>query len=99
VSKVKVSNNIAEKYLNDEKLIKENECQRQDFSQLQFINKILEEHKNNFGQNNEGNDQTRVKEKGEKNHKTKGMSKKRNGIDSKPILKCTAQKVLNINFN
>lgn len=41
----------------------------------------------------------RVKEKGEKNHKTKGMSKKRVGIESKSILKCTAQKMLNINFN
>lgn len=61
MSKMKVSNNIAEKSLNDEKerLTKENKYQRQDINQLQFTNKMLEEHihKKNFEQSNEGNDQ------------------------------------------
>lgn len=82
-----------------ERLTKENECQRQDIGQLQFINKILEEriHEKNIEQNNKGNDQTRVKKKGEKNDGNKGMkiSKKKNGINSKLnsklIFKCIAQ--------
>lgn len=70
-----------------EKLTKKNECQKQDINQLQFTNKILEEHihKKNIVQSNERNDQTRTKEKREKNDQNKGMkmSKKKNGINSK----------------
>lgn len=47
--------------MKEKKLIKENECQRQDFSQLHCINKILEELKNNFGQSNERNNQSKRK--------------------------------------
>lgn len=71
-----------------ERLTKENECQRQDIAQLQFNSKVLEEHiQKNIRQNNEENDQTRAKEKGEKNDQNKGMkmSKKKIGINSKPI--------------
>jgi len=76
-----------------ERLTKENECQKQDINQLQFTNEILEEHihKNIRKKCNKMNDQTRAKEKGEKNDQNKGMktSKKKIGINSKPILKCT----------
>lgn len=85
-----------------ERLTKENECQRQDIDQLQFINKILEEHKHkkNIRQNNESNDQRRTKEKGEKNNQNRGMkmSKKKNGINSKPIFKFIAQEDVKYKF-
>lgn len=78
-----------------ERLTKENEYQRQDINKLQFTNTILEEriHKKNIERSNEGNEQTRTKEKGEKNDQNKGMktSKKKIGINNKPSLKCTAQ--------
>lgn len=76
-----------------EKLTKENECQRQDITQLQFNNKVLEEHiQKNIRQNNEENDQTRIKVKREKNDQNKGMkmSKKKIGINIKPIFEYTA---------
>lgn len=88
---MKIQNNIAEENLNDEieRLINENECQRQDIDQLQFTNKILEEHIyiNNIGQNNNRNYHMQAKEKRKKNDKIKGMEmlKKKNGINSKPI--------------
>jgi len=76
-----------------ERLIKENERQRQDINQLQFTNEILEEHihKNIRQKCNKMNDQMQAKEKGEKNYQNKGMktSKKKIGINSKSILKCT----------
>lgn len=85
-----------------ERLTKENDCQRQNINQLQFINKILEEHihKKNIRQNNGGNEQTQAKEKREKNDQNKGMktTKKKNGINSKLILKCTAQENVNYKF-
>ncbi|KYN16644.1 hypothetical protein ALC57_11153 [Trachymyrmex cornetzi] len=75
---------VIEKSVNMERLTKENDCQKQDINQLQFTNKILEEHihKKNIGQNNGGNEQTQAKEKREKNDQNKGMktSKKKNAL-------------------
>lgn len=83
-----------------EKLTKENECQRQDINHLQYTKKTLEEHKKTIKQNNEKNDQTRIKEKGGKNDQNKGMkmSKKKIGINSKLIFKCTAQENVKYKF-
>ncbi|XP_018314210.1 centrosomal protein of 135 kDa isoform X3 [Mycetomoellerius zeteki] len=75
---------VIEKSVNMERLTKENDCQRQNINQLQFINKILEEHihKKNIRQNNGGNEQTQAKEKREKNDQNKGMktTKKKNAL-------------------
>ncbi|KAG5335528.1 CP135 protein, partial [Acromyrmex heyeri] len=75
---------VIEKSVNMERLTKENDCQEQDINQLQFTNKILEEHthKKNIGQNNGGNEQTQEKIKREKNDQNKGMntSKKKNAL-------------------
>ncbi|XP_071559650.1 uncharacterized protein [Temnothorax nylanderi] len=85
---------VIEKSLNNEmeRLCQENEFQRQDIDQLQFTNKILEEyiHKKNIELSNEGNDQMRAKEKGEKNNQNNGMkmSKKKNAYKNNKSEKC-----------
>lgn len=80
-------------------MINENECQKQDINQLQFTNKILEEHiyKNNIRQNKKNN-QMQAKEKNDKN-KEMEISKKKNGINSKLIYFLTQPKKINKNFN
>ncbi|KYN02704.1 hypothetical protein ALC62_06504 [Cyphomyrmex costatus] len=78
----KINQLTVEKSVNMERLTKENDCQRQDVNQLQFANKILEEHihKKNIRQNNGGNEQMQTKKKTEKNDQNKEMktSKKKN---------------------
>jgi len=86
MSEMKIWNNITEKSLSDEieRLTKRNEYQRQNINQLQYTNRILEEHLNVVESNEEINE-ARTKENEEKNDQIKEMKslKKKIGTTNK----------------